>query len=55
MFMHKTIWMKLKSLQEQQLVDRDGGTEVVDVLLPCISPSLLLDARRLRNGEEKTL
>ena len=41
----------LPSLQEQQLGDRDGGAEAVDVVLPCINISLLLGACRLRNGE----
>ena len=45
--------INLKPLQEQQLVG-DGGAEVVDVLLPCINLSLLLDACRLFTGETKT-
>ena len=45
--------INLKPLQEQQLVG-DGGAEVVDVLLPCINLSLLLDACRLFTGKTKT-
>ena len=49
-----TIIINVKPLQEQQLVDRDGRAEVVDVLLPCFNLSLLLDACRLFTGKTKT-